>query len=84
MQNFKKCKWIGATVGSATLQNPNVTLNLMPRKIYTLDITLDVVRQWIKNGLLEVVEDVAIAAPQKVSTSAKKSVTAKEVIADGN
>ena len=71
MQDFKKCKWVSATPGNATLQQPNITLNLMPGKTYTLDITLDVVRQWIKNQLLEVVEDVAIAAPKKVSTTAK-------------
>lgn len=71
MQNFKICKWVSATPGSATLQNPNITLNLMPGKTYTLDITLDVVRQWIKKELLEVVEDVAIAAPKKVSIPAK-------------
>lgn len=71
MQNFKRCKWVSATPGNATLQKPNITLNLMPGKIYTLDITLDVVRQWIKKELLEVVEDVAIAAPKKVLTPAK-------------
>jgi hypothetical protein len=48
----------------------------MPGHTYTLDTELDVVRQWIKNGLLKVVEDVAIAAPKKTVEKAPKEVTA--------